>query len=152
MSLSNRRQPRRLRRPSSVQCLGAGSPQADGVERTSEVSLIHQWESERTAPQWHGDVNRHLGPLPTKLPGRNTDPCLENDAVRWVGTGAGPSDAFASTDTPRLNTDTVILHGEDAYVGLTAYLLIDRQFFGTATFASVIFPGELPPVSEPLAG
>lgn len=65
---------------------------------------------------------------------------LENDGGRWVGT----TTALASDD---LNTDTVVLHGEDAYEGLTAYVLMDWTANPTS-FTAAVFPGEMPPFPE----
>ena len=61
---------------------------------------------------------------------------LENDAGRWVGTAT----ALAGHN---FNTDTVILHGEGAYEGLTAYVLMDWHTDPT-TFTAAIFAGEMP--------
>ena len=46
------------------------------------------------------------------------------------------------------NAHTVVLQGEDAYAGLTAYLVIDwgNEPF---TFAGLIVPGEVPPYAPP---
>jgi len=66
---------------------------------------------------------------------------VENADGRWVGTAT----ALAGPDN---ETDTVILHGEDAYEGLTAYALIDFRVF-PIEFVAAIFPGEMPPFPEP---
>jgi hypothetical protein len=65
---------------------------------------------------------------------------LENDDGRWVGmeTGLG-SDA--------LFLDAIVLHGEDAYEGLTAYVVLDVEA-EPLTFNAAIFPGEMPPFPE----
>jgi hypothetical protein len=65
---------------------------------------------------------------------------LENDGGRWVGT----TTALARGG---VNTDTVVLHGEDAYDGLTAYVLMDWTSSPTS-FVAAIFPGEMPPFPE----
>jgi hypothetical protein len=66
---------------------------------------------------------------------------VENAYGRWVGTAT----ALAG---PGIETDTVILHGEDAYDGLTAYVLVDYKVF-PIEFVAAIFPGVMPPFPEP---
>jgi hypothetical protein len=66
---------------------------------------------------------------------------VENADGRWVGTAT-------ALPGPDYETDTVILHGEDAYEGLTAYALIDFRVF-PIEFVAAIFPGEMPPFPEP---
>ncbi|MGD8486956.1 MAG: hypothetical protein PVH07_09995 [Chloroflexota bacterium] len=68
---------------------------------------------------------------------------VENDKGRWVGTSTG----FVGRDN---NTDAVILRGEDAYEGLTAYVVIDLKV-EPFEFVAGIFPGEMPPFPEPPA-
>lgn len=63
-----------------------------------------------------------------------------NDEGRWVGTAT----AFA---TYTFNTDTVVLHGEGAYEGLTAYVLMDGST-EPPKIQAAIFAGEMPPVPE----
>jgi hypothetical protein len=64
---------------------------------------------------------------------------LENDGGRWAGTAT-------SLVGERLGeTDTVVLHGEDGYEGLTAYVVIDRA---SRTFNAAILPGGMPPFPE----
>jgi len=65
---------------------------------------------------------------------------LENDDGRWVGTTTGLS-------SYGLNTDTVVLHGEDAYDGRTAYVLLDWTS-SPPSFKAAIFPGEMPAFPE----
>jgi hypothetical protein len=60
---------------------------------------------------------------------------IRSDAGAWVGTGteyAGPG-----------ALETMILAGEGAYAGLTAYLLLDWTTPGRP-FNGIIFPGEMP--------
>jgi hypothetical protein len=70
---------------------------------------------------------------------------LENDGGRWVGT----TTALARGDlaSGEVNTDTMVLHGEDAYDGLTAYVLMDWTSSPTS-FAAAVFPGEMPSFPE----
>jgi hypothetical protein len=65
---------------------------------------------------------------------------LVSDDGRWVGTTTGLS-------SYGLNSDTVVLHGEDAYEGLTAYVLLDWTS-SPASFKAAIFPGEMPAFPE----
>jgi len=71
---------------------------------------------------------------------------LENDDGRWVGTATAFADVNRNVGPP-VNTNTVILHGEGAYEGLTAYVLTDYSE-RPATFVAAIFPGEMPPFPE----
>ena len=66
---------------------------------------------------------------------------VENDGGRWVGTGTGLTNS-------RITTDAVIMQGEDAYEGLTAYVVIDYTT-SPIEFVAAIFPGEMPPFPEP---
>ena len=66
---------------------------------------------------------------------------LENDGGRWVGTAT-------ALVRDGLNSDTIVLHGQDAYEGLTAYILMDWAT-EPATFVGAIFAGELPQFPEP---
>jgi len=70
---------------------------------------------------------------------------VENGDGRWVGTG---TDLWAGDGNK--NTETVILHGEDAYEGLTAYVIMSWEPPGApqASFVAAIFPGEMPPVPD----
>ena len=70
---------------------------------------------------------------------------LVNDEGRWTGTVT----ALVS-DSAGIDQDTVILHGEGAYEGLTAYLLMDWSSL-PADLVGAIFPGEMPSPLEPEA-
>jgi hypothetical protein len=65
---------------------------------------------------------------------------LENGDGRWVGPVSHFSGAALGVTT------TMVLHGEDAYDGLTAYLVVDEA---GRTFSAALFPGEMPGSSEP---
>ena len=65
-----------------------------------------------------------------------------NEDGRWVGT----YHAFVEP-TMGIDRDTVILTGEGAYDGLSAYLLIDWSSL-PAEFIGAIFPGEMPPYPD----
>ncbi len=60
-----------------------------------------------------------------------------NDEGSWVGeaTYMGGLDLGGTT--------TMIMHGENAYEGLTAYVVVDEES-GPITFSAVIFPGDMP--------
>ena len=64
---------------------------------------------------------------------------LENDGGRWVGD-------FTMLDSGRAGTTgTLVLEGQDAYDGLTAYVVLDPR---ESTIGAAIFPGEMPPIPE----
>ena len=62
---------------------------------------------------------------------------LENDDGRWVGTAGHLGGAKLG------ETSTVVMHGEDAYEGLTAYVVMDLET-QPASFSAAIFPGDVP--------
>lgn len=69
------------------------------------------------------------------------DSTLENDGGRWVGR------ATVLAGYPFGTTETHILQGEDAYAGLTAYVVIERAIDDSGpgyTLGAAIFPGEMP--------
>ena len=121
----------------------------DGVVRESGMISNHKWEASDPRLSGTEAYTKNWDHYPLGFDVDATTRVLENDGGRWVGTGVGMEEVFISTDTPLLSTATVILHGEDAYEGLTAYLLMDEGTSGSATFAGVIFPGEMPPFPEP---
>ena len=60
---------------------------------------------------------------------------LDNEGGRWAGTATSLlGERFGETDT-------VVLHGEDAYEGLTANVVIDRA---SRTFNAAVLPGGMP--------
>jgi len=68
---------------------------------------------------------------------------FKNEDGRWVGTYT----CFVEP-TLGIDRDTVILRGEGAYEGLSAYLLIDWAG-SSGDFIGAIFPGEMPTVPTP---
>ena len=67
---------------------------------------------------------------------------IENEDGRWVGAGTWlGGDELGETMT-------LLMRGEDAYEGLTAYVVVDLV---TQTFAASIFPGDMPAFPEPPA-
>jgi hypothetical protein len=121
----------------------------DGVVRQSGASFTHEWEASDPRLSGTEAYTKTWDHYPLGFDVDATSRVLENDTGRWVGTGVGVEGVFVSTDMPLLSTATVILRGEDAYTGLTAYLLMDEGTEGSATFTGVIFPGEMPPFPEP---
>jgi hypothetical protein len=73
----------------------------------------------------------------------STSLAVENEGGRWVGTSMG-------MDGTGFFTDAAVLHGEGAYEGLTAFLIID-WVPPSGSFIGAIFPGGMPPFPEPPA-
>lgn len=120
----------------------------DEAVRQSGVSLTNRWTA--SDPRLSG-TETYAGTWDRYAPGfqvEATTHVLENDVGRWVGTGAGLTGAFIDTDSPLLDTHTIILHGEGEYEGLTAYVLMEWNH-NRGTFVGAIFPGEMPPLTEP---
>ena len=127
---------------------GEVSP-VDGAVRQSGTIAAHAWEASDPRLSGTEAYTKTVDYYPLGFYVDATSRVLQNDTGRWVGTGVGMEGVFISDDMPLLSTATVILHGEDAYDGLTAYLLLDEGTYdGSATFAGVIFPGEMPPFPE----
>ena len=123
----------------------------DGMVRQSGMISNHKWESSDPRLSGTEAYTKTFDYYPTGFYVDATSRVLENDTGRWVGTGVGMEGVFIEAGMPLMSTATVILHGEDAYEGLTAYLLLDEGTSGSATFAGVIFPGEMPPFPEATA-
>lgn len=68
---------------------------------------------------------------------------LVNPDGRWVGTGTG-------IGGPTWNYGSIVLHGEGAYEGLTAYVAMHADPSGDHTFDAIIYGGELMAVPEPM--
>jgi hypothetical protein len=117
----------------------------DGVVRQSGAFYTHAWEASDPRLSGTEAYPKTWDHYPLGFDVDATTRVLENDTGRWVGTGVGMERVFISTDATILSTATVILHGEDAYEGLTAYVLMDEGTDGAATFSAVIFPREMPP-------
>ena len=60
---------------------------------------------------------------------------IENEDGRWVGPASQLGGAILG------ETSTMVLSGEDAYEGLTAYVVVDEA---GRTFSAAIFPGAMP--------
>jgi hypothetical protein len=109
-------------------------------------SFTHRWET--SDPRLSGTstfISNWQRYEPANLQVDQTIRVVENDDGRWVGTG---TDLWGGDGLK--NTETVILHGEDAYEGLTAYVIMQWNPSSSpeATFAAAIFPGEMPPVPD----
>ena len=117
---------------------------------------------EASDPRLDGEVTLTQNRLGYETPGISIEATvrvLENDDGRWVGTdtGLGVSDSIVTDgieyDTSfrvtYLNIDFIVLHGEDAYEGLTAVIVEDWEapFGEPATFVGAIVP-EMPAFPE----
>ena len=117
----------------------------DQTVRQSGMVSSHAWEASDPRLSGTEAYTKTYDYYPTGFYVDATSRVLENDTGRWVGTGVGMEGVFIEAGMPLMSTATVILHGEDAYEGLTAYLLMDEGTSGSATFTGVIVPGEMPP-------
>lgn len=71
---------------------------------------------------------------------------LVNEDGRWVGSG------YSTTPMPK-SYEMVVLHGENAYDGLTALILVTEDYSAPHSdirLEGVIFPGEVPALPEPV--
>ena len=70
---------------------------------------------------------------------------IENDAGSWAGTSIGVGHAGPGvSEEEALDFDTVLLSGDGAYEGLSAFLFADFAPEVGADIKGVIFPGEMP--------
>ena len=111
-----------------------------------KVSFTHRWET--SDPRLSGTSTfisnwQRFGAANFQVD--RTIRVVENEDGRWVGTG---TDLWGGDGNK--NTETVILHGEDAYEGLTAYVVMswNPPASPQANFVGAIFPGEMPPVPD----
>ena len=114
----------------------------DGVVRESGMISNHKWEA--SDPRLSGKDTYTGNWRKFRTAGFQVDAAtsvLENDDGRWVGT-------VTRLRSPDNQTETVILHGEDTYEELTAYVLIDYTV-RPIEFVAAIFPGDMPPFPEP---
>ena len=124
-----------------------GSPSfGDDVIVFEGVSATNRWEASDPrlsgTSTYTGDWQEYLSAGFVVKAGTRV---IENDDGRWVGTAT-------ALQGERVNTDTVVLHGEGAYEGLTAYVLMwDPPLAPQATFDAAIFSGEMPEFPEPPA-
>ena len=108
----------------------------DGASLMDGARFTNTWEA--SDPRLSGSTSittnwKHYEGLRMLVEAANYS--LENEGGRWAGTAT-------SLLGERLGeTDTVILHGEDAYEGLSAYIVIDRA---SSTFNAAILPGGMP--------
>lgn len=108
----------------------------DDVIVTAGWELANRWEA--SDPRLSGTTSE-LSTWHRYQPGFevvSTTIVVENDGGRWVGTSTG-------MDGSGFFTDTAVLHGEGAYQGLTAYLIVEWEP-PLATFVGAIFPGGVP--------
>ncbi len=72
---------------------------------------------------------------------------IRNGDGSWSGSMTGLSAGYDEQSIgPAVNMDSVMLQGEGAYEGLTAYLLVDWKDL-PKSFHGVILPGEWPPAT-----
>ena len=77
---------------------------------------------------------------------------IDNEAGSWSGTGTGVIHAGPGvSDEDALDFYTVLLTGEGAYQGLSAFLIADFAPEVGADIKGAVFPGEAPGPGEALA-
>jgi hypothetical protein len=101
--------------------------EASDPRLSGEVTYVGNWHRYSTAPAFQVEAASRV---------------VVNEGGGWVGT------ATALAGDKVGNYDTVVLTGEGAYAGLTAYVLMDWTK-DPATFVGAIFPGEMPSPPEP---
>jgi len=115
----------------------------DGAMRTRDLRFASTWDA--SDPRLSGvaslRVNRDRYERQQMEVG-SAGAVIENEDGRWVGAGTwlGGEDLG--------ETMTLVMQGEDAYEGLTGYVVVNLV---TQTFAASIFPGDMPPFPEPPA-
>ncbi len=116
-----------------------------GATITESVGFRQTWEA--SDPRLSGSViytgNWHSygdGDLQVEA----SSVVLDNAEGRWIGTGT-------AMVAGGLAMDTMILRGEGAYEGLTAYVVQDWAQGPVAAFTAAIFPGEMPVSPDPRA-
>ena len=132
-----------------------GEPTEAVVDGVLEVrGLMREGPIEATDPRLTGSLSRVLD-FDVHSVGDLEDVVLfsaphriENDAGSWSGTGTGVIHAGADLSAEEeLDFYTVVLTGEGAYEGLSAFLLADFAPEVGADIKGAVFPGEMP---EPL--
>lgn len=110
----------------------------DNATRLRDQVMTHQWEA--SDPRLDG---LHTTTFNSDVYDRQDMSVAvgfvthENDEGSWVGEGTymGGLDLGGTT--------TMIMYGQDAYEGLTAYVVVDEES-GPISFSAVIFPGDMP--------
>jgi hypothetical protein len=118
----------------------------NGATLQSGVRITHEWEA--SDPRLSGTsvfISNWQRYGAANLQVDRTVRVVENDDGRWVGAG---TDLWGGDGNK--NTETVILTGEGAYEGLTAYVIMawNPPSPPQATFDAAIFPGEMPPFPD----
>ena len=109
--------------------------------KDTEVWLRVEADDDRLDGTGSARYNSSKYPYPLELQAGIYD--FANEDGRWVGTYT----AFVEP-TMGIDRDTVILSGEGAYEGLSAYLPIDWSG-NSGSFIGAIFPGVMPTVPTP---
>lgn len=117
------------------------STTGDGFQETEGVQYVNTLVASDARLSGEVTYTGHWRYYPGMFQIEAASRVIANDGGRWVGTAT----ALA---TPSINTDTVVLRGEGAYEGLTAYLVMDYST-EPATFVGAIFPGEMPSAPKP---
>ena len=106
--------------------------------KDTEVWLRVEADDDRLDGTGSARYNSSKYPYPLELQAGIFE--ITNDDGSWVGTGTELVEP-----TMGIDRDTVILSGEGAYDGLSAYLLTDWSG-NSGDFIGAIFPGEMPSV------
>ena len=121
-----------------------------GVSRTEGQQTINRWIAsdprlsgeETVTANWHRYLSSDIT-VPEIGVGSMTR-VLVNDDGRWVGPAGFAFDMGITPD----QRDIVVMRGEGAYQGLTAFIVMNLEGTGYAPFVGAIVPGEMPPFPE----
>jgi hypothetical protein len=114
----------------------------DGAIRGEGLEFSSTWEA--SDPRLSGDFSATMnrsGYDQQEMAVFSGIALVENDQGRWIGTGGHLGGAELG------ETTTLLMLGEDAYAGLTAYVVVDNGV-EPPTFAAAVFPGDAPAYPE----
>lgn len=114
----------------------------DGFWRMEDMGISMRVDADDDRLDGTGSVRYNSSKYPFPLEVQAGIYEFGSDDGRWIGTMTALTEPTLSIDR-----DTVILTGEGAYDGLSAYLLIDWSN-SPAEFIGGIFPGEMPPYPD----
>ena len=122
-----------------VEEAGGSRAWIDGAIRSKDVVVSTTWDASdpRLSGAFTATVNRDLYERLVMQVAQGIV-VLENDDGRWTGNGTYLRGEKLG------ETLTVVMHGEGAHDGLTAYAVIDNS--EPPTFNAAIFPGDSPTV------